>query len=92
MQEALDKCDFTCAEAVSLQTWIDLFRNKKTFETESNTRSLPNLLSSVGKIQNVIIHRLNLNFFQVNQFLLNTKELIRLLDTPLYLDAIGPLR
>ncbi|CAF3653153.1 unnamed protein product [Fusarium graminearum] len=34
---------------------------------------------SVGKIQNVIIYRLNLNFFQ-------------LLNTPLYLDAIKPLR
>ncbi|WXC47798.1 hypothetical protein QX201_13705 [Fusarium graminearum] len=54
----------------------DLFRNNKTFKTENNNKSLSNLLSSVGKIQNVIIYRLNLNFFQVNQFLLNAKELI----------------
>ncbi|EMT73738.1 hypothetical protein FOC4_g10000798 [Fusarium odoratissimum] len=92
MQQALDKWDYRCAEAVSLQTWIDLFRNNKTFETEGNAGSLPNLLSSVGKIQNVIIHRLDLNFFQVNQFLLNAEEFIRLLDTPLYLDAIKLLR
>jgi hypothetical protein len=32
------------------------------FETESNIELLPNLLSLVGKIQNIIIHRLNLNF------------------------------
>ncbi|CZS82950.1 unnamed protein product [Fusarium graminearum] len=70
----------------------DLFRNNKTFKTENNNKSLSNLLSSVGKIQNVIIYRLNLDFFQVNQFLLNAKELIWLLNTPLYLDAIKPLR
>jgi hypothetical protein len=92
MQQALDKYGHTCAEAVSMQTWIDLFRNDKTFETEDNAESLPNLLSSVGKIQNVIIHRLDLTFEQVNQFLLNAEELIRLLDTPLYLDAVKPLR
>lgn len=92
MQQALDKWDYSCAEAISLQTWIDLFRNNKTFETEGNAESLPNLLSSVGKIQNVIIHRLNLNFEEVNQFLLNAEEFIRLLDTPLYLDAVKPLR
>ncbi|RYC78964.1 hypothetical protein BFJ63_vAg18157 [Fusarium oxysporum f. sp. narcissi] len=57
-----------------------------------NAESLPNLLSSVGRIQNVIIHRLNLNFEEVNQFLLNAEEFIRLLDTPLYLDAVKPLR
>ncbi|EGU88535.1 hypothetical protein FOXB_00947 [Fusarium oxysporum f. sp. conglutinans Fo5176] len=81
-----------CAEAISLQTWIDFFRNNKTFETEGNAESLPNLLSSIGKIQNVIIHRLNLNFEEVNQFLLNAEEFIRLLDAPLYLDAVKPLR
>lgn len=92
MQQTLDKWDHRCAEAISLQTWIDLFRNNKTFETEGNAESLPNLLSSVGRIQNVIIHRLNLNFEEVNQFLLNAEEFIRLLDTPLYLDAVKPLR
>jgi hypothetical protein len=92
MQQELDKGDCSCAEAVSLQTWIDLFRNNKTFETEDNAGSLSNLLSSVGKIQNVVIHRLDLNFFQVNKFLLNAEEFIRLLDTPMYLDAIKPLR
>ncbi|PTD07632.1 hypothetical protein FCULG_00007197 [Fusarium culmorum] len=71
---------------------IDLFRNNNTFKTENNNESLSNLLSSVGKIQNVIIHRLDLNFFQVNQFLLNAEELIRLLGTPLYLDAVKSLR
>jgi hypothetical protein len=92
MQQELDKCDCSCAEAISLQTWIDLFRNNETFETEDNAGSLSNLLSSVGKIQNVVIHRLDLNFFQANQFLLNAEEFIRLLDTPMYLDAVKPLR
>ncbi|EXK78331.1 hypothetical protein FOQG_16988 [Fusarium oxysporum f. sp. raphani 54005] len=90
--KTLDKWDHSCAEAISLQTWIDFFRNNKTFETEGNAESLPNLLSSIGKIQNVIIHRLNLNFEEVNQFLLNAEEFIRLLDAPLYLDAVKPLR
>ncbi|KAF5268600.1 hypothetical protein FOXYS1_515 [Fusarium oxysporum] len=71
---------------------LDFFQNNKTFETEGNAESLPKLLSSIGKIQNVIIHRLSLNFEEVNQFLLNAEEFIRLLDTPLYLDAIKPLR
>ncbi|KAG7402965.1 hypothetical protein Forpe1208_v016707 [Fusarium oxysporum f. sp. rapae] len=92
MQQTLDKWDHTCAEAISLQTWIDLFQNNKTFETEGNAESIPDLLSSVGRIQNVIIHRLNLNFEEVNQFLLNAEEFIRLLDTPLYLDAVKQLR
>ncbi|KPA35506.1 hypothetical protein FLAG1_11783, partial [Fusarium langsethiae] len=64
----------------------------KTLETEGNAGSLSNLLSSVGKIQNVVIHRLNLDFFEVNQFLLNAEEFIRLLDTPMYLDAVKSLR
>lgn len=92
LQQELDRNGHTCAESISLQTWIDLFRNDKTFKTENNDKSLSNLLSSVGKIQNVIIHRLDLDFFEVNQFLLNAEELIRLLDTPLYLDAVKPLR
>ncbi|OBS16950.1 hypothetical protein FPOA_12500 [Fusarium poae] len=92
MQQTLDEWDHSCAEAISLQTWIDFFRNNKTFETEGNAKSLPNLLSSVGRIQNVIIHRLDLNFLQVNQLLLNAEEFIRLLDTPLYLEAVKPLR
>ncbi|VTO83127.1 unnamed protein product [Fusarium graminearum] len=92
MQQELDKWDCSCAEAVSLQTWIDLFRNNKTFETEDNAGSLSNLLSSVGKIQNIVIHRLDLNFFQINQFLLDAEEFVRLLDTPIYLDAVKPLR
>ncbi|EWZ79064.1 hypothetical protein FOWG_16782 [Fusarium oxysporum f. sp. lycopersici MN25] len=92
IQQTLDKWDHSCAEAISLQTWIDFFQNNKTFETEGNAESLPKLLSSIGKIQNVIIHRLSLNFEEVNQFLLNAEEFIRLLDTPLYLDAVKPLR
>ncbi|CAF3541566.1 unnamed protein product [Fusarium graminearum] len=92
MQETLDKWDHSCAEAISLQTWIEFFQNNKTFETKGNAKSLPNLLSSVGRIQNIIILRLNLNFKEVNQFLLNAKEFIRLLDTPLYLDAVKSLR
>ncbi|SCV61386.1 uncharacterized protein FFFS_15955 [Fusarium fujikuroi] len=70
----------------------EFFQNSKTFETEGNAESLPNLLSSVSKIQNIILLRLNLNFEQVNQFLLNAEEFIRLLDTPLYLDAVKQLR
>ncbi|PNP57311.1 hypothetical protein FNYG_15244 [Fusarium nygamai] len=92
MQQTLDEWDHSCAEAISLQTWIDFFQNNKTFEIEGNAESIPDLLSSVGKIQNVIIHRLNLNFFEVNQFLLNAEEFIWLLDTPLYLDAVKQLR
>ncbi|RBR05323.1 uncharacterized protein FIESC28_11381 [Fusarium coffeatum] len=92
MQQALDRNDHSCAESISLQTWIDLFQNNKTFETEDNAESLSNLLRSVGKIQNIAIHRLDLNFFQANQFLLNAEEFIRLLDTPMYLDAVKPLR
>jgi hypothetical protein len=74
MQETLDKWDHSCAEAISLQTWIEFFQNNKTFETEGNAKSLPNLLSSVGRIQNIIILRLNLNFFEANQFLLNADK------------------
>ncbi|PNP58792.1 hypothetical protein FNYG_15013 [Fusarium nygamai] len=92
MQQELDKWDCSCAEAVSLPTWIEFFTKNKTLETEDNAGSLPNLLSSVGRIHNVVIHRLNLNFLEVNQFLKNTEEFIRLLDTPLYLDAVKPLR
>ncbi|CZR35882.1 uncharacterized protein FPRO_03858 [Fusarium proliferatum ET1] len=92
MQQTLDEWDHSCAEAISLQTWIEFFQNNKIFETEGNAKSLLNLLSSVGRIQNIIILRLNLNFFEVNQFLLNAEEFIRLLDTPLYLNAVKLLR
>lgn len=92
MQQKLDEWDHSCAEAISLQTWIEFFQNNKTFETEGNAESLPNLLSSVGRIQNIILLRLNLNFEQVNQFLLNAEEFIRLLNTPLYLGAVESLR
>ncbi|KAG4276879.1 hypothetical protein FPRO04_14232 [Fusarium proliferatum] len=71
---------------------LEFFQNSKTFETEGNAESLPNLLGSVGRIQNIILLRLDLNFEQVNQFLLNAEEFIRLLDTPLYLDAVKQLR
>ncbi|CVL09118.1 uncharacterized protein FMAN_14246 [Fusarium mangiferae] len=92
MQQTLDEWDHSCAEAISLQTWIEFFQNNKTFKTEGNAESLPSLFSSVGRIQNIILLRLNLNFEEVNQFLLNAEEFIRLLDTPLYLGAVESLR
>ncbi|KAF5229846.1 hypothetical protein FANTH_14066 [Fusarium anthophilum] len=46
MQQELDKWDCSCAEAVSLPTWIEFFMKNKTLETEDNAGSLSTLLSS----------------------------------------------
>lgn len=92
MQKDLDDWGWSCAEAVPLQTWIDLFKQNETFETEGNSESLSDLLSSVARIQDIAMHRLSVDFVEVNELLSSAEEFVRLLDTPMYRDAVKPLR
>jgi hypothetical protein len=50
-----------------LQTWIELFKQNRTLETEDNAERLSALLSSVARIQDIAIHRLSVDFVEVNK-------------------------
>lgn len=92
LPEELDKWGHSCAEAVSLQTWVDLFKQDKMLETEDNAGSISDLLNTVAKIQNVATHRLSVDFDQVGQLLSSAEEFLRLLNTPAYRSAVKQLR
>ncbi|KAF9772854.1 hypothetical protein IL306_009411, partial [Fusarium sp. DS 682] len=92
MRKDLDNWGWSCAEAIPLQTWIDLFKKNRALETEDNAERISTLLSSVARIQDIAIHRLSVNLAEVNEILSSAEEFVRLLDTPVYLNAIKPLR
>ncbi|EMT73740.1 hypothetical protein NOF04DRAFT_1317637 [Fusarium oxysporum II5] len=92
MQKELDDWDWSCAEAVQLDTWIDLFKQNKTLENEENAGSLSNLFSSVARIQDIATHRLSVAVVEVNELLSSAEEFLQLLNIPIYRDAVKPLR
>jgi hypothetical protein len=92
LQKELDKWGHSCAEAISLQTWVDLFKQDKMLETEDNAGSILDLLNNVAKVQNIVVLRISVNFDQVNQLLSSVEEFIRLLNIPVYRRAIEQLR
>ncbi|KAI3570800.1 hypothetical protein IWW34DRAFT_553738, partial [Fusarium oxysporum f. sp. albedinis] len=92
MQKELDGWGWTCAEAVPLQRWIDLFKHNRTFETESSTEKLSTLLGSVAGIQDIAIQRLSVDLAGAINLLSAAEEFVRLLGTPMYQNAITPLQ
>lgn len=92
MQKELDDWDWSCAEAVQLDTWIDLFKQNKTLENEENAGSLSNLFISVARIQDIATHRLSVAVVEVNELLSSAEEFLQLLNIPIYRDAVKPLR
>jgi hypothetical protein len=92
MQKDLDDWGWTCAEAVPLQRWIDLFKQNRTLETENSIEKLSTLPSSVARIQDIAIQRLRVDLVGVNKLLSSAEEFVELLGTPLYQSAITPLR
>ncbi|KAI3575912.1 hypothetical protein IWW34DRAFT_821775 [Fusarium oxysporum f. sp. albedinis] len=74
MQKELDYWDWSCAEAVQLDTWIDLFKQNKTLENEENAGGLSNLFISVARIQDIATHRLSVAVVAVNELLSSAEE------------------
>lgn len=92
MQKELDERDWSCAEAVPLQKWVNLFKQDKLLETDDNAELISDLLVTVAKIQDLVIHRLGVDFDQLNQLLSTADEFVRLLNVPVYQSAIKQLR
>ncbi|KAF6514132.1 hypothetical protein HZS61_006388 [Fusarium oxysporum f. sp. conglutinans] len=92
MQKDLDDWGWTCAEAVPLQRWIDLFKQNRVLETENSIEKLSTLLSSVASIQDIAIQRLRVDLVGVNKLLSSAEEFVELLGTPMYQSAITPLQ
>ncbi|PCD20172.1 hypothetical protein AU210_016138 [Fusarium oxysporum f. sp. radicis-cucumerinum] len=92
MQKDLDDWGWTCAEAVPLQRWIDLFKQNRALETENSIEKLSTLLSSVARIQDIAIQRLSVDLVGVNKLLSSAEEFVELLGTPVYQSTIAPLQ
>ncbi|EXA41672.1 hypothetical protein FOVG_10139 [Fusarium oxysporum f. sp. pisi HDV247] len=92
MKKKLDKWQWTCAEAAPLTSWIHLFMAEKTFQTQGNAESLSELLRSVARIQHIAVHRDIVDLDKVNELLSSADEFVRLLNTPVYENAVKPLR
>jgi hypothetical protein len=92
MQKELDKRGWSCAEAVPLQTWTDLFRQDETFETEENAFRLSYTLNSVDNVQGIAVHRRVVDLDELMKLLSDVEEFVRLLNTPTYWTAVKQLR
>jgi hypothetical protein len=92
MEKELEERDWCCAEAAPLQAWIDLFKQNKTYKTETNPELLSELLDSVARVQHIAMHRLSIGLDELNDLLLNAEELVCFLNIPMYRNAIKPLR
>jgi hypothetical protein len=92
MQKELDKQGWSCAEAVPLQTWTDLFRQDETFETGENAFRLSYTLNSVDNVQGIAVHRRVVDLDELRKLLSDVEELVRLLNTPTYWTAVKQLR
>jgi hypothetical protein len=92
LQKELNEWGWSCAEAVPLQTWVNFFKQDKILETEDNAESISDLFITVAKVEEVVIHRLSVDFDQLNQLLSSAEEFVRLLNIPVYQSAIKQLR
>ncbi|PCD21516.1 hypothetical protein AU210_016477 [Fusarium oxysporum f. sp. radicis-cucumerinum] len=65
---------------------------EKTFQTQGNAESLSELLRSVARIQHIAVHRDIVDLDKVNELLSSADEFVRLFNTPVYENAVKPLR